>query len=256
MVGEEYVLARIDIVAFSKLSKQYPDMNVFGSVEKIASDSNEKIRRITEACKKDLKLECSMYGDTIDIYFRTGDHNNTLILMLLEVVAEAQRKALGLGLFVKGAVVVGELLRTENGFTGPAMVDARETECKCLFPCVTITDSVMAVVDAAAKEKFRIDQDVTDFRNNLITDGNFLNYIEACPFEFWMRKEPDLPFHRVSLTSAIERYEKILPDDPSKHKIYTEMYKYAVENHNKVCEKHGACGEMIDKNKIGCFLQH
>jgi len=246
MRGGEYILARIDVVAFSELSRTSAGTDVFDSIEKISSDSNERIRRMAASSNKDLKLECrGHYGDTIDIYFRTGDYDGELILMLLDVVAEAQKMALNLGFFIKGAIVRGSLFVTEKGFTGSAMVDAHELERGCPFPCVTISEDVMKIIDETAHEKFRADQDFVDFKSGIIADGCYLNYIEACPLGLRKNSELNLDIHRRSLILTVERYNNVLPDDSAKCEGRVRMYEYALNNHNRVCDACGAHRERI-----------
>ena len=205
-MGDEYILARMDIVAFSELSRSNIRTNVFDSIVKISSDSNESIRRMAAAGKKNLRLECrGLYGDTIDVYFKTGDHDGELVLMLLNIIAEAQRTALSLGFFIKGAVVRGELLIAENVFTGPAMVDAHRTESDCPFPCITIAEDVIDIIDRKAREIFRSEQDMIDYRAKII-DGRYLNYIEFCSPERLRNNEPELCVHKGSLILTVEHY--------------------------------------------------
>lgn len=248
MSGDEYILARIDIVAFSKMSRSdQGGEDVFRSAEEILSSSNENIRRLNASSKKDLKLETAkLYGDTIDIFFKTGDHDSTMIRMLFDVVAETQRKALDHGFFIKGAIVKGNMQINEGVFTGSAMVDANELEKNCPYSCVVIAESVLEIIDKTANEIFMADQDILDFKNNIIIDGLYLNYLEARPFDFWIGKTPELNTHKRSLISTISRYISILPDNIAEREKYTEMYDYAVKNHNTICGKCNNTDEKID----------
>ena len=105
-----------------------------------------------------------MYGDTIDIWFKTGECDSGLILMMLDITAEVQKEALKCGLFVKGAIVRGPLRITDNAFTGQAMVSASSIENSCKFPCIVIDKAVMRLIDDTAVERFRTDQDAADFK--------------------------------------------------------------------------------------------
>ncbi|MCL2032713.1 MAG: hypothetical protein FWG96_05545 [Methanomassiliicoccaceae archaeon] len=246
MSGDEYILARIDVVAFSTLSKSVPRTDdVFDAIEALLSTSNEEIRRQNASRKKDFKLEARLYGDTIDIYFKTGDCDHGLILMLCDVVAKTQKEALCHGLFIKGSIVKGRLRITDEGFTGSAMVTAHDMEQACQYSCIVLADNVLELINEVAQEKFITNQDIINFTKNITVDRHFLNYLEACPFGFWKTIKPDLKVHRESLISAIERYNSILPDDPAKRKNYIGMYEHSLKNHNRVCEEHGAREELI-----------
>jgi len=242
------VLARIDIVAFGLLSKSSSEANVvFDEVEAIFSEVNENVRRLNESSKKDLKIETpKLYGDTIDTYFRCGNYDGVLMIMLLDSVAKAQRTALDRGFFIKGAIVKDDLYIADAAFTGRAMVTASNLERNCPYSSVTISKDIIDLIDETAKERFRNDQDIADFKENVIVDGCFINYLEASPYDFWKDIRPDLKSHRKSLVSTIARYEDITEHGSAESEKYMTICKKALENHNRVCKKHGAQEEVIE----------
>jgi len=245
MSNGDYILARMDVVAFSALfeSTTMAD-SVFDAFERISSDSNERIRRLNASTGEDSKLEAKHYGDTIDIFFKSGGRDQSMILMLIDVVAKAQREALNYGFFVKGAIVKGNLRFNDEGYTGCAMIAAHKMEQSCLYPCISFSKEIMELINETAQGRFRTDAEITDFKTNIIVDGLFLNYLEACPFEFWKERSPNLRAHRKSLLHTIERYV-CLPNDPAKHEEHVKMYEYALENHNRICDDCGAPEEKI-----------
>ena len=235
MSKDECILARIDVVAFTKLSKTDLETDVFDVIREITQDLNEEIRRsiISRKNKEESNLECARYyGDTIDIYFRTGDLD-ALILILLEVIVKAQRMALNKGFLVKGAIVKGDLHETKDGFTGPAMVTASELEKECPYSCVTIAKDVMEILDDVAIKQFRTKSDFSDFRKKMITcdlatNKHYLNYLEACPISS-PDYVPELKINKESLVKTIERYVRILSHDPNKCEEHLTMYEHALE---------------------------
>ena len=244
--NDECIHARIDIVAFSELSKVHSGSDVCDSIKEITSNANASIRRAIISGGKDFKLEnASYYGDSIDIFFKNGKNDTSLLLILLDVVADAQRMALNLGFLIRGAIVKGRLHKTEEGLSGHSMIEAHEIEKECQTPCVIITEEVMSILDEAAREKFRQEEDITDFKKNIVIDGHNLNYIEANPLGL-PNSVPDLKRHRDSLIRTIERYLKILSDKPAKRKKHFKMYEYALINHNRACELYSAHEEKIE----------
>jgi len=250
MSKDEYIFARIDVVAFTKLSNPDLKIGVFDAIRKIVLDLNGEIRRsVVSRNNKKLKLEgARYYGDTIDIYFRAGDLD-ALILILFDVVAKAQRMALREGFFIKGAIVKGDLHVTKDGSTGMAMVTASEVEGACEYPCVTVDKGVVEIFDTAVREQFRTESDFSDYRKKMITydpvtEKYYLNYVEACQLNS-PEYAPELSAHRISLIATVERYVRILPNDTKKCVAHITMYEYALKNHNNICALYNAPEEVI-----------
>lgn len=236
----EYILARVDVVALTSISKCGPESeNVFDSLEEIVCAINRDIRRLCESSGIDLTIKVHpLYGDTFDIYFKSGDYDCSLMLVLLEAIADIQRTALNYRFFVKGAIVKGELLISDQAFTGKAMVEAKEMEDRCRWPCISVSNEIMELIKDAADEAFQSQSDAHEFMDKVLRE-EFLNYLEV-PTAKNLKCIPDeeLRAHRGSLISTVNRYIEILSLEIDKREKQISMYEYALKNHNAACSKY------------------
>lgn len=237
MGGEDFFLARIDILALSKLSDT--SENVFDTLKELVHSSNDQIKRLNAILGTGLKLEIHpMYGDTIDVYFRAGEYDSDMILMLLEVMAKIQMIALKHRLLTKGAIVKGKLIVDDEIFTGNAMVIAKKLEDDCKHSFIVISEDVVELVKNATEMKYNVPEDALASQESMICPGGYLNYFEICHLD--ESKENCMIIaqdHKSCLIKTIERYLCIMPDDIEKRCIAFKMYERTLTNHNRVCDK-------------------
>lgn len=244
----DYLLARIDILAYSELYKKSPEL--IAEINHILEAKNRSISKINGETKS-IKLVCKpMYGDTIDIYCECRGEE-PIAKMLIDAVSETMMTITREGLLARGAICRGELIDTDEVFTGKALVDAKEIEDNVGSATIGISDDVIKMVRKEMADLYTVPSVLEDVICSMFPDGRRLNVYHHCKTIDLDNAEVD--GHSVDysscLLSAIRRYKGML--DPSRdNSRQLRIYDGTMSFHNECCRIIGLDDQIIPNDDL------
>ncbi len=208
-------LSRMDVIGFSNIYNADPQKinNILGP---IIRDLNSELSRYNLATGIENGLVFhKMYGDTIDIWFEAGNNDKVRFLALVDITCMVQRKLMGEGLMVRGAIVCDDLIDTELAFTGMAMVQAAKLEKGMDSPHLRFADDALEMLERSAEILFANEKDREAYIDSTVYEEDKLDCLRhppyVIPYEMGITEE--------SVRACIDKIENIslcnAPDDGS-----------------------------------------
>ena len=242
------LLARIDILAYSKLYDAIPDsLNM--RIDRIIDAKNRSLARINAGISPIQLRDQPMYGDTLDIFCESIDGVPAAKLML-DVVSDVMMAISSEGLLARGAICRGDLICDEYKFTGKAMVEAKKIEDEMRGAIVGVSDGVISLVREEMKELYPQPKVLDRVMHRLFPDGKHLNVY--CHAETVALDCDDGSFsadYSYCLMSAIKMYMDI-SDSSSNNKDYLMTYANSCKFHNECCNSLGLFDQLIDVDSL------
>ncbi len=160
--------------------------------------------------------------------FSKGIANEARIGQILDTLNYFQSEMfLMYGLFIRGAVVYGEVYSDDNIIYGKGIIDAVESEKKAKFPRIIVSEELKHIIDenrASYGKEYWGDKILIKLDNY---PEYFLNYLECREFSY----EEVILEHKELIELNLEKYKD--------NENVLEKYRWAKDYHNYYIENFG-----------------
>ena len=142
-------LSRMDVVGYSNIYRADPK-GIINILKPIVKRLESELKGYNKATGTNNGMRFhQMYGDTLDISFKTGDNDEIRFLALLDITCMVQKELMKAGLMVRGAILCDDLIDDKFVFTGMAMVEAASMERNVDSPHLILREDAIEMLKSS-----------------------------------------------------------------------------------------------------------
>lgn len=175
-------LSRMDVVGYSNIYRADPK-GIINILKPIVKRLESELKGYNKATGTNNGMRFhQMYGDTLDISFKTGDNDEIRFLALLDITCMVQKELMKAGLMVRGAILCDDLIDDKFVFTGMAMVEAASMERNVDSPHLILREDAIEMLKSSIPILFPNKKDQKTYLEQTIYEGNKLDCFRHIPY--------------------------------------------------------------------------
>ena len=202
---KKYYIAYFDILGYKDFFKSNPNKagELLHILNQAITSSLEVIKSINESILvsqfANMDVEHRIFSDNILLTLEVGvdeEKERTRIYAFFVMICEIQRSfILEYGLFVRGALTVGELSVNNEYVFGNGLIEAVDMEETTVYPRIAISNDMLALLEVKAsytneeyEKAIMLEKQYNDSVDISLQDRDFLSKIQKLAFRYYFEK--------------------------------------------------------------------